>query len=276
MKRFNKKILLIITLFITLLTIHIIPIGADSGFDSSWDSDSGWDSGSSWDSSSNYSSNTADKIVYIIILIIIIIFVIVADREYKKTIKKVNEEQKKIVEDIKKYIPDYDEETYKNKFYNIYVNIQEAWMNFDYDVLKNLTTDELYNMYSMQLDTLKTKNQQNIMSDFKLVGFRLENVTNDNGILNIETRMTVLMYDYLIDTNTKKIVRGTKKQKLYIQYMITFVKSNSNNIEIKCPNCGTKLDITTSGKCPYCNSEVVVAPNDFVMSKKENIGQRLL
>ena len=149
-------------------------------------------------------------------------------------------------------------------------------MNFDYETLRKLTTNELYNMYSMQLDTLKVKNEQNIMSDFKLVNFKVQKITKENGLLIFDVYMTIEMYDYLVTFNTNRVLRGTNKRKIHIDYLITFVKVDNECSEIKCPNCGAKLDITTSGKCPYCNSEVVVAPNDFVMSKKENIGQRLV
>lgn len=57
--------------------------------------------------------------------------------------------------------------------YQIYYDIQMAWMDFDYDVLKTLVTDELFHMYKNQLETLKMKNQQNIMSNFELVQKRL-------------------------------------------------------------------------------------------------------
>ena len=51
-------------------------------------------------------------------------------------------------------------EEFKKERYNDYVSIQEGWMNFNYQLLRDKLTDELYNQYEMQLETLKTKNQK--------------------------------------------------------------------------------------------------------------------
>lgn len=41
-----------------------------------------------------------------------------------------------------------------------YTELQTAWMNFDYNKIKPLTTDELYKTYKSGLDTLKEKKQK--------------------------------------------------------------------------------------------------------------------
>jgi len=41
-------------------------------------------------------------------------------------------------------------------------------MNLDYEALSKLCTNELYNFYKADLEVLKLKNGQNIMSDFNL------------------------------------------------------------------------------------------------------------
>jgi len=305
----NKKIIFLVLIALCFST-HILLIGADSGFDSNWDSNSSWDPGSSYSSTSDsyYSSDrdyhsSSDSnsnssifkshdslkgksyfLVFCFIIVGIMVLFIVIQIVDKILQKKRNTNNMNLSYnfdeafkmEIRKYIPDYEDDVYKNKFYNIYVDIQKAWMNFDKESIRNLTTDELYNMYSTQLDVLKEKKEQNIMSDFKLVSFRIKRITKENGILTVETNMKIEMYDYLINSDTKELLRGSDKHKICIKYAITFVKNDNINNEFKCPNCGKKIDNKTSGKCPYCDSEIVVLPNDFVMSKKENLGQRNL
>ena len=156
-----------------------------------------------------------------------------------------------------------------------YVEIQKAWTDFDYDILRVLLTDELYNTYMMQLDALKLKNQKNIMSDFKLITVKIYNITEENGLLNISIYLRCQMYDYVID-NEEKVVRGDKNHKIDIEYEITFVKTTNEIHETVCPNCGAKIDAVTSGKCDYCDSVIVVDAKDYVMSKKTCVGQRRL
>lgn len=52
--------------------------------------------------------------------------------------------------------------------YHIYRQLQVAWMNFDYDKIKELVSDEMYNMYVNQLETLKVKNQKNMMEEINM------------------------------------------------------------------------------------------------------------
>ena len=63
-------------------------------------------------------------------------------------------------EEFSKYIKDETMEQFILNRYQDYLAIQNAWMEFDYDVLGNKTTNELYNQYLMQLETLKTKGQK--------------------------------------------------------------------------------------------------------------------
>ena len=166
-----------------------------------------------------------------------------------------------------------DKDSFKKTAYDKYVMIQNAWMNFDYDKLRTLLTDELYNSYIMQLDALKLKNQKNIMSDYTYLNAKIIDVDKQNDIINVKVYLKVEMYDYVVDSE-EKVVRGDNKHKLIVEYVITFVKENNNTSETICPNCGSKVEATTSGKCEYCGAVIVVNAKDYVMSKKTCIGQR--
>ena len=82
-------------------------------------------------------------------------------------------------------------------------------MNFDEDTIRRLTTDEMYNMYLMQLDTLKVKNQKNLMYDIKYLGSNIKERYEENGQETIVMNMNVSCYDFIIDTKTNKVVRGS-------------------------------------------------------------------
>ncbi len=282
----NRRFLVILFL-IGLLSFGSLNMKpkADSGWDSSYDSGSSWNSGSSHDSSwnsdsyhynrsGNYSSSEGSSSSFIIFLIVIIIIIIVlSNRKQIYSNSLANTDFNDVSDDIlKKY--GINLEQFKDMVYKKYVNIQEAWMNFNYKGLQKNLTDELYNTYIMQLDALKLKKQKNIMKDFKLIDCKIVAIKEENGLLNIDTYLRVEMYDYVIDKD-KKVVRGNEHSKIDIEYLITFVKtSKDSNEEVSCPNCGAKLDIVSSSKCEYCGSVIVVDAKEYVMSKKTCIGQR--
>lgn len=280
----NKRFLICL-LVISILSFGILNLKpkADSGWDSSydsgssWDSGDSWDSGSSWDSNSHYyssSSSSGSPVSTIIIFIVIFIIIILAARSNKSSsiIPSNGDFSDVSDENLAKY--GINKEELKKIVYEKYVEIQNDWMEFNYNGLQNNLTDELYNTYMMQLDALKLKKQKNIMKDFKNLDCKIVSIKAENGLLNIETYLRVEMYDYVVDKDNK-VVRGNDNNKIDIEYLITFVKTSStDNKDVMCPNCGAKIDIVASSKCEYCGSVIVVDAKDYVMSKKTCIGQR--
>ena len=57
-----------------------------------------------------------------------------------------------------------------------------------------------------------------------------------------------------------------------ITYLITLERSLDEK-ENSCINCGAPITDAASQVCPYCDSVIVRGSKDFVMAKKENIGQ---
>ena len=299
-KKFIYSILLIFT---CLILISPITTKADSGWDSDYVS-GGWDSGSCWDSGSDWGSSGSDWYygdsgsssgsgfvgLFVGIIFLIVIAVIVFSNNKPKGPKSgssidnninISNNSNSNYQDIEQskineIDPNISIEELKNKAFNIYKDIQEAWMNFDTDKIRKLTTDEIYNMYSSQLETLKLKNQKNIMKNIEYVDAKIIDITNDNGVITINVYLRVKVLDYVINVKTNKTVRGRDNARLDIEYNLTFVKSETDNKKIEtCPNCGAPVDIVSSATCPYCNSTLVKNASDYVMSKKTCIGQRL-
>lgn len=276
-----KRSLLVLVLCLFLVgifatTYKISTVGADSGFDSSWDSGSSWDS--DYGDSSGGSGDLAfliylmfeHPIVLLIVIIIIAISVISANKKQKALIDQALKSKLELL-DVDKYP---EEKRLEIKAFNIYKELQYAWMNFDEEKIRNITTDEMYNMYLMQLDTLKVKNQKNIMYDIKYLGSKIINRYQENGQETIVMNMQVSCYDFLIDTKTNKVVRGMANKVNYYNYELTFVQTTENKKLNICPRCGAPVESNNSGVCEYCKSTLVNDNYTLVMSKKKMLSQR--
>ena len=290
----KKKILLILAILLMSSTT-IYKVQADSGWDSDYDS-GGYDSGDSWGSDSwdsgGYStsdgvsingSSSGVELIVAIVIIIVVISIISNNKNggnkggtsstQSNNISNYSDIDIEKIHDIDK---DLDINEFKKEVFNIYKDIQVAWMNFDTASIRRLTTDELYNMYSSQLETLKLKNQKNIMDDIELIDVKVIDIRKENDVITIDTYLNVRCYDYVINEKTDKVVRGTSSSKINIKYKLSFVKSSINNKEEeKCPNCGAPVDIISSAKCPYCDSTLVKDASTYVMSKKQALSQTL-
>lgn len=257
---------------------------ADSGFDGGYDSGSSWSSSdsswsssdSSWSSSgSSYSSGTSDPLETFIALAIFLVIVgcvlIAAKGNQQGSTTSMPYLQPYDPNKIKEILPDFNENKFKTQTYDIYKQIQTAWMNFDNDAIRKLVTDEMYNMYNAQLTTLKVKHQTNVMKDFSLLDFKIVGMETKDNTISLSVIMKIECFDFIIDS-TGTTVRGNDKRKVTYNYMMTFNKGISSKPN-KCPNCNAPLENVNSSKCPYCDSNIINENYDWVLAKKQVLSQ---
>ena len=289
--------------------------GFDSSWDSGgswggsdWGGSSSWGGGSShssfdWDfdfggSRSSHRSSSNPKnfnvpmspmgfaiMVMAMILPIVLIFVVfylISKHEKNRPIPKYNFEEHilkdnhEALENIMNQIPNFNKAEFYDYVYNNFVKIQEAWMNFNYDELRKLVTDELFNTYKSQLKTLEVKKQKNIMSDFFRTDIAIIKYEKTQNNHTITVKMSVKFYDYLVDNNGK-VIRGTDKRRLHNTYVLTYVSGiDHDNKPNRCPNCNAPLDDSISSNiCEYCRSTIINSSFDFLLSKKDIFEQRV-
>ena len=160
--------------------------------------------------------------------------------------------------------------------YAAYKRIQIAWMNGDVDVVRDVLSDEIYNMYKTQLITLKAKNQKNMMEYITFKGGFVKDVIEENDDVAIVVNLKVSCKDYLIDTKTEQVVRGDKNHLWNYNYDLTFTfNKNDAKVITNCPNCNAKLPIEgKSIKCEYCGNTIKRESTNLVMTKKQMLSQR--
>ena len=270
-KRVWIVVLCLLIVGVVISTAHIQLVGADSGFDSSYDS-----------GSSSSDSGDGGGLIYLIYLcfeypllgIVVLAILVLLYFSNKKKGQKILEESlnsKLDLLDINMYS---EEKRLEIEAFNLYKKIQFAWMNFDEEALRKCLTDEMYNMYLMQLDTLKVKNQKNIMYDIKYIGSNIKEKYEENGQETIVINMNVSCYDFIIDTRTNKVVRGSSSKVNIYNYELTFVRTKENKQNDICPQCGAPVEANNSGVCEYCKSTLISNSYTLVMSKKKMISQK--
>lgn len=263
-------------------------ITTDAGFDTDYDSGGsggGWSSGGGSDWGHDHGSSRSGSSNHLVIILAITFAIIytILENEIKmkrrtKTLAprlELNHNKEISEDEFNNYLKDKETksvEDFLDKRYVDLVKIQEAWMDFDYDTLRSKTTDELYNQYSMQLDTLKIKGQKNIMKEFVYNDAMITKVTRENNNLTVTIELLTNFYDYIVNANNTTI-RGHKNDKVRMHYELTFVKSVKKSKDDTCPSCGAKLEDVSSQQCPYCKSTITKDSSTWILSKKEAKGQ---
>ena len=268
----KKKLICVLLCSFTILTILIVK--ADAVFNSSYNSDGN----SRFVSTSfHHFRNNIKGFIQLVFIFVILVVIRIAfgDKDFRNNVTDYYKGYKDItLEDLQKCLPDKTLEQVKEDAFACFVNIQEAWMNFDYDALREYCTDELYNTYVSQLETLKLKNGQNIMSDYQNLDMKIVNITSENNVISLIVYAEIRFHDYVINMKTNEVIRGTKERLMTNHYLMTFVikKSDTKSL-LNCPSCGAPFNHNASGVCEYCGSTIIKEADTLVLSKKTNINR---
>lgn len=154
--------------------------------------------------------------------------------------------------------------------YEVFTNVQYAWMKFDYDMLREETTDELYNMYYNQLQTLQLKGHINEMHNFELINYELVKIEEKNDIVTTVMELEVEFYDYIVD-HSGKVIKGNSSRKVHMLYDLTFV--HNKKAITKCPNCEAPLN-SADTVCSHCKTKIPSIRGKMKLSTKKCIRQR--
>lgn len=120
-----------------------------------------------------------------------------------------------------------DNEDIQMKAFNLIKELKIAKMNLNIDKIKNITTDNIYNLYETQIETLKNKQQKNIVSQIKYIKSYITNDTDDHKTINL--RVVIECFDYIIDKKNN-VVKGKYNRKVLQTYEIEIINNNSNYI----------------------------------------------
>ena len=308
----SKKLFLIIISFVIMLQIHTVSladVGSFDRYDSGSSSSSSWDSGSSssWSShdydygSSSSSSSSYDSdsdldgftiIGVLVFFAIVFIYSYIKAKNSQKsqgnisktvyTTPEVDVSQTHIwADEIKKIDPNFSEEKMLAWAKDLYVKLQNAWTERDWEPMRPFETESLFEQHKSQLQGYIDTNRINIVDRIAvnyatLYKFRQE---GDRDILEIALKAT--KKDYIIDATTKEVLEGNKEQDRISVYKMTFerktgVLTPEGTGKVKttnCPNCGAPTEITSAGKCPYCGSVITTGNNTWVLSGLEPLNR---
>ncbi len=252
-----------------------------------------------YDSSLGYSNFSFGGYLGFIILISIVIFVfksiykgkmrnknlyedsdkVLASRRPKVNTNMYGLEEKVIVEKIKENDELFNEEKFKSWSKDIFIKLQESWMNRNWNTIRAIETTELFEMHQKQLQGYIDNHQINIMERICVKTAEIADFSRTGGNDVITVLLRTKMIDYIIDDRTKEMIRGNSNTEIHSTYKMVFIRKTGikTNLETKkidaknCPNCGAPTEITTSGKCEYCGSIINIGEFDWMLSSLEKM-----
>ena len=155
----------------------------------------------------------------------------------------------------------------------IYRELNTAWSNNELKPVRGLVSDGLFDYLQYWVDTFKKQTLRNQLSDMGITHTLVAKVVRDKWYDAVTIRLWAQGKDYVLNTDTGRIVRGSKSAvRKYSEYWTLIRargKTGAPKAEPVCGNCGAPLKITMAGECEFCSAHVTAGEFDWVLSKIE-------
>ena len=252
---------------------------------------------SSGRSSSSGSSEIDQKTAIILVIAFLVIFVSVfgliiwcVKQPDKKSKKYKNippmfpyNATEQITEFIKQNDENFDTEQFLLWAKNIFITIQTAWAKRDWEKIRTIEKEELFEQHNTQLQEYIRLGRINIMENINVIDAYLHKLVIDENFENLTVSLRATMNDYIINEKNGKVLMGNKNEVFDTIYQMTFtrrkgIKTNLINglIVNVCPHCGATVESASAGVCQYCGSVVHSGEFNWVLSNLESVDEHFV
>lgn len=183
---------------------------------------------------------------------------------------------------LKSKDPLFHDEVFLSKINNMFLQLQQAWMEKQWNSIRPFETDSLFNMHNRQLQSYINQHKTNVVENIAILESKIVRYENDGSNDELDVYIKARMNDYIIDDHTKKVLKGDPDRDIYMSYIWTLIRKETvltetqkENYDVtQCPNCGANVSINASGQCEYCDSVISSGEYDWVLSKIKVISQK--
>ncbi len=248
-------------------------------------------------SSSSGSSEIDQKTAIILVIAFLVIFVSVfgliiwcVKQPDKKSKKYKNippmfpyNATEQITEFIKQNDENFDTEQFLLWAKNIFIIIQTSWAKRDWEKIRTIEKEELFEQHNTQLQEYIRLGRINIMENINVIDAYLHKLVIDENFENLTVSLRATMNDYIINEKNGKVLMGNKNEVFDTIYQMTFtrrkgIKTNLINglIVNVCPHCGATVESASAGVCQYCGSVVHSGEFNWVLSNLESVDEHFV
>ena len=188
-----------------------------------------------------------------------------------------------ITEFIKQNDENFDTEQFLLWAKNIFITIQTAWAQRDWEKIRTIEKEELFEQHNTQLQEYIRLGRINIMENINVRDAYLHKLVIDENFENLTVSLRATMNDYIINEKNGKVLMGNKNEVFDTIYQMTFtirkgIKTNLINglIVNVCPHCGATVESASAGVCQYCGSVVHSGEFNWVLSNLESVDEHFV
>lgn len=130
---------------------------------------------------------------------------------------------------IRQFDPNFDEGRFKDNVMDIFFKIQGAWMNRDLSSAKKLFTEEMNDIFQVDIDKLVKEKQFNRLENIAVRKVDITEAWQEAGQDFITALIYANLLDYTTDELTGQVVSGSKIEPVKFEEFWTFTRPVGGN-----------------------------------------------
>ncbi len=167
--------------------------------------------------------------------------------------------------------PDFDWNAFLARVREIAVALQDAWTAREWESVRPLETDNLFQMHRYWIDAYRHQRLRNVVDDFTIARIEPVKIDADAFYEAITVRIFARGRDHTVDESGRVVAGSKDSVRAWSEYW-TFIRHRAAKAgaqTISCPNCGAPVAVGATGVCPFCGGKLTSGEFDWVLSRIE-------
>ncbi len=160
-----------------------------------------------------------------------------------------------------------------NIAYKYFSEIYDAWSEMQWQKVRHLLSDRLYESYNFWIEAYKREHLQNRLDNLSIKKIDMAAIETDKYYEAFTVRIFASCYDYVVNREGK-IIGGSKKKARYFSEYWTFMRRSGVDFKESefslhnCPNCGAPADkMGQAAVCEYCGAKISNGDFSWILTR---------
>jgi len=152
----------------------------------------------------------------------------------------------------------------------IAAELQDAWTARDWERVRPLETENLFQMHRYWIDAYRKQRLKNVVGGFQVTRVEPVKIDSDAFYESITVRIFANGKDYTMNEQGHVVAGSMTETRRWSEYW-TFIRTRggAQHATRKCPNCGATIEAGATAICPYCAGRITGGDFDWVLSRIE-------
>jgi hypothetical protein len=167
--------------------------------------------------------------------------------------------------------PGFDWVAFQARVREIAIELQDAWTARDWERVRPLETDSLFQMHRYWIDAYRKQRLKNVVADFRVTRIESVKVDSDAFYESITVRIFAEGRDHTVDESGRVVAGSATQMRRWSEYW-TLIRSrgvDAGTQNRSCPNCGARVAVGATGVCEFCGGKLTAGEFGWVLSRIE-------